>query len=310
MEVLPAFIRFATVSKHYGEVSALKDISLDIAEGELFGFIGPDGAGKTTLFRILTSLILPDSGSVSIGPLDVVSDYKKVRKSVGYMPGQFSLYLDLTVEENLQFYARIFNTTVEQNYDLISDIYQQIEPFKKRRAGDLSGGMKQKLALSCALIHNPKVLVLDEPTTGVDAVSRMEFWELLKKMQQQGITILVSTPYMDEAAQCDRVALMDHGKVMVVDKPSVIESNYQGKLYTVKTNQMYHLLAELTSYPEAKNVFRFGDVIHMTFASENQNVTEITNYLKAKNHQQIQVEQGKPGIEDCFLAMMETPQPA
>ncbi|MCF8349096.1 MAG: ABC transporter ATP-binding protein [Bacteroidales bacterium] len=312
MKTLPAFIRFNQISKHFGEVKALQYVSLELEEGELMGFIGPDGAGKTTLLRIFTSLMLPDSGSAALGELDVVNDYKKIRQIVGYMPGRFSLYPDLTVEENLHFYARIFNTSLEQNYHLIRDIYGQIEPFKKRRAGDLSGGMKQKLALSCALIHHPRVLVLDEPTTGVDAVSRMEFWVLLKSMQQQGITILVSTPYMDEAAQCDRVALMDHGKVMVVERPSVIEDNYPGQLLSVKTNQMYRLLAELEAYPEVKHVFRFGEVIHMTFnlAKEVEIVPLIKDYLKQRNHEQISVSRIKPGIEDCFLSMMETPQKA
>jgi ABC-type multidrug transport system ATPase subunit len=305
----PAFIRFNHIKKQYGRVEALKDVSIDVLQGELFGFIGPDGAGKTTLFRILTSLVLPDAGSAFIGSLDVVKDYKKIRKSTGYMPGRFSLYSDLTVEENLQFYARIFKTSVKENYDLISDIYRQIEPFKKRRAGDLSGGMKQKLALSCALIHNPEVLVLDEPTTGVDAVSRMEFWELLKKMQKKGITILVSTPYMDEASLCDRVALMEHGELLAVDTPACIEKSFTGNLLAVKSNQMYGLLSDLEQFPDATQVFRFGEFIHITFKSENMTGIQqsLTGYLNKKGHQELEINSINPVIEDCFLALMDQP---
>jgi ABC-type multidrug transport system ATPase subunit len=312
METPAAYIRIENVQKHFGEVEALKNVSINISQGELFGFIGPDGAGKTTLFRILTSLVLPDSGSASIGPLDVVKDYKKIRKSIGYMPGRFSLYADLTVEENLQFYARIFKTSVEENYKLIKDIYGQIEPFKKRRAGDLSGGMKQKLALSCALIHNPKVLVLDEPTTGVDAVSRMEFWELLKKMQQMGITILVSTSYMDEATLCDRIALMDHGNILSVETPVNIAKSFKGNLLSVKTNQMYGLLSDLEQFPHGEQVFRFGEFIHITFQSENTAgiIEDLTSYLNSKGHQKVQISPIKPVIEDCFLALMDQPEKA
>ncbi|MGB8703450.1 MAG: ABC transporter ATP-binding protein, partial [Gillisia sp.] len=202
------------IGKSYKQVKALDDISFDVDPGELFGIIGPDGAGKTTLFRILTTLLIPDEGTAGVAGLNVVKDYKAIRRTVGYMPGRFSLYQDLTVEENLNFFATVFGTTLEENYDLIKDIYVQIEPFKNRRAGKLSGGMKQKLALSCALIHKPKVLFLDEPTTGVDPVSRKEFWEMLKHLKKKGITILVSTPYMDEAAQCDRIALIQEGKIL------------------------------------------------------------------------------------------------
>ena len=213
------------ISKKYASIEALQDISLEIQPGELFGLIGPDGAGKTTLFRILTTLLLADSGSASVCGLDVVKDLREIRKRVGYMPGRFSLYQDLTVEENLQFFATVFNTTIEENYDLVRDIYVQIEPFKHRRAGKLSGGMKQKLALSCALIHRPDVLFLDEPTTGVDPVSRVEFWDMLDRLKKQGITILVSTPYMDEASRCDRIALMRAGKCLSVDTPENIRQN-------------------------------------------------------------------------------------
>lgn len=210
------------ITKRYGAVSALKGVSFEVGKGELFGLIGPDGAGKTTLFRLLTTLLKPDEGSAQVEGLDIIHDYRKIRNIVGYMPGKFSLYQDLSVEENLEFFASLFGGTVEENYDLIAPIYSQIEPFKDRRAGRLSGGMKQKLALSCALIHRPKVLFLDEPTTGVDAVSRSEFWDMLAGLKEYGITILVSTPYMDEAGRCDRIALINEGKILKIDTPEAI----------------------------------------------------------------------------------------
>src|SRR4029453_7562144 len=219
-------VKVENISKVYGSkkapVQALREINFEVAKGELFGIIGPDGAGKTSLFRILTTLLLPDGGKATVDGFDVVKNYKEIRNRVGYMPGRFSLYQDLSVEENLEFFATIFNTSIRENYDLIKDIYQQIEPFKERKAGKLSGGMKQKLALSCALIHSPSVLFLDEPTTGVDAVSRKEFWIMLKDLQKKGITILVSTPYMDEASLCDRVALIQNGKILSIDTPANI----------------------------------------------------------------------------------------
>ena len=210
------------LSKSYGFIDALKEVSFEVSKGELFGLIGPDGAGKTTLFRLLTTLILPDAGSAKVEGLDMVKDYQEIRKIVGYMPGKFSLYQDLSVEENLSFFASIFGTTIEENYELIAPIYSQIEPFKKRKAGKLSGGMKQKLALSCALIHKPTVLFLDEPTTGVDAVSRSEFWDMLHGLREYGISILVSTPYMDEAKKCDRIALINEGRILKIDTPENI----------------------------------------------------------------------------------------
>lgn len=220
------------ISKSYGEVAALRDVSFDVKAGELFGLIGPDGAGKTTLFRLLTTLLKPDAGRASVVGLDIVNDYRDIRKQVGYMPGRFSLYSDLTVRENMEFFASIFSTTIEENYDMVAPIYRQIEPFSDRRAGKLSGGMKQKLALSCALIHKPKVLFLDEPTTGVDVVSRVEFWDMLYALRQQGITILVSTPYMDEAQRCSRVALINKGQILAIDTPQTIiqqsgQSNFE-----------------------------------------------------------------------------------
>lgn len=302
-------IHIEHLKKSFQEIEALKDINLDIAENSLFGVIGPDGSGKTTLFRVLTSLLLPDSGKLQIDGLDVVNDYKKLRQIIGYMPGRFSLYMDLTVEENLEFYARIFKTSVRKNYDLIEEVYKQIEPFKKRRAGALSGGMKQKLALSCALIHKPRLLILDEPTTGVDAVSRKEFWDLLKKMQQKEITILVSTPYMDEAALCDKVALMQSGNLLSVNTPNQIINQFQSHLFSVKANNMYPLLHDLELFSEAEGVYRFGDSIHLTTQIPEPVLQEkLTAYLTEKAYQNIKIQPKQPVIEDCFLALMENPQ--
>ncbi len=300
-------VKINDISKSYAEVKALNGINLSVNSGELFGFIGPDGAGKTTLFRILTSLLIPDTGSALIGEYDVVEDYKEVRNNTGYMPGRFSLYFDLTVEENLDFYASIFNTSVKENYELIKDIYEQIEPFKKRRAGDLSGGMKQKLALSCALIHSPKLIILDEPTTGVDAVSRMEFWDLLKKMQERGITILVSTPYMDEAALCDRVALMQKGNILAVDTPVNIVDSFKGSLFAISTNNMHKLLSDLDKMPNTNEVFRFGETIHVTSSISDDDVfTESSKeYLLNLGYDDVIITKIDPVIEDCFLALMD-----
>ena len=300
-------IHIQNISKSYEKVEALKDVSLDVKAGELFGFIGPDGSGKTSLFRILTGLILPDSGTATVGEMDVVKDFKKLRQITGYMPGRFSLYPDLTVAENLNFYASIFKTSLKENYDLIKDIYVQIEPFSKRKAGDLSGGMKQKLALSCALIHRPQLLILDEPTTGVDAVSRKEFWELLNKMKQSGITILVSTPYMDEAALCSRVALMQNGKLLAADSPENITGRYKGQLFSVHTNKMYSLVTDLEQISTATQVFRFGDSVHITSLQNNDEafVHFILEALRKKGHSAIQIEKQQAVIEDCFLALMD-----
>lgn len=292
------------ISKSYKTVKALTEINVTIKKGELFGFIGPDGAGKTTLFRILTTLLNPDTGSATVEGLNTVKDYKSIRNIVGYMPGRFSLYQDLTVEENLKFFASIYKTTIEENYHLISDIYKHIEPFKHRKAGKLSGGMKQKLALSCALIHKPEVLFLDEPTTGVDAVSRMEFWEMLKKLRSQGITILVSTPYMDEAALCDRVALMQNGHVMTIDTPDAIINAFPVIIYTVKSNRMYQLLNELQTIPETEAVYRFGDVVHYLNKSKTFDPMTITRHLGAIGHTEIVVKQTVPTIEDSFMLYM------
>jgi ABC-2 type transport system ATP-binding protein len=285
-------------------LTALEQISFDVAPGELLGLIGPDGSGKTTMFRILTTLMIADEGTASVNGLDVVKDYKAIRKTVGYMPGRFSLYHDLTVEENLSFFATLFNTSIEENYDLVKDIYVQIEKFKTRKAGALSGGMKQKLALSCALIHRPSVLFLDEPTTGVDAVSRKEFWELLRKLQKQNITILVSTPYMDEAGLCDRVALFQEGKILDIDTPDEIIRKFRKPLWSVRADNMYQLLLEMRKMDEVLSCYPFGQYHHVVFSSENAQNRVVAN-LKEKGYSGLDIKKTEPGIEDCFMALMK-----
>ncbi len=299
----PVSVRVDNLTKRFSETVALDDITFHVGKGELFGFIGPDGAGKTTLFRILTTLLLPDRGTCTVEGCDVVKDYKRIRNMSGYMPGRFSLYQDLTVEENLNFFATIFGTTVHENYDLIKDIYQQIEPFKDRKAGKLSGGMKQKLALSCALIHKPEILFLDEPTTGVDAVSRLEFWEMLKRLKEAGITILVSTPYMDEASLCDRVALMQNGRIMSISTPLEVIRNYPLTLYSVKAGDIYQLLGELRNYPGVHSVYAFGQSAHVAFKGP-ANQADLAAWLKAKNHQSVEITPIEANIEDCFMELM------
>src|SRR6187402_282538 len=269
---MPA-VSLKNISKTYddGKLKAVNDISFDVEQGELFGLIGPDGAGKTSIFRILTTVLLPDKGQATVGGLDVIKDYRTIRNKVGYMPGKFSLYQDLTVAENLKFFATIFKTTIEENYNLIRDIYEQIKPFNNRPAGKLSGGMKQKLALCCALIHKPEVLFLDEPTTGVDAVSRKEFWEMLKKLKQQNITILVSTPYMDEASLCDRIALMQNGNIMSLDTPQNIIDRFPAPLYAAKANDFYRLLKGFRSDPAVSNCYAFGEYLHFILKDDHKN---------------------------------------
>ncbi|MDZ7647773.1 MAG: ABC transporter ATP-binding protein [Cytophagales bacterium] len=285
-------------------VTALRGISFEVEQGELFGLIGPDGAGKTTLFRILTTLMLADKGTAYVDGLDVVADFKAIRKRVGYLPGRFSLYQDLTVEENLQFFATLFNTSIEENYDLVKDIYVQIEKFKTRKAGALSGGMKQKLALSCALIHKPSVLFLDEPTTGVDAVSRKEFWELLHNLQQQNITILVSTPYMDEADLCDRVALIQEGGILDIETTKRITEKFDGTLWSVSATNMYKLLVDLSNQVEVKSCFPFGQVHHVTFINNNQHVEDIKDRLVLLGHTNVKLNKISASIEDSFMELM------
>ena len=291
------------ISKSYKNVKALEDISFQVKEGELFGLIGPDGAGKTTLFRILTTLLIANKGSATVADFDVVVDYKKIRNNVGYMPGKFSLYQDLTIEENLNFFATIFGTTIEENYDLIKDIYVQIEPFKDRRADKLSGGMKQKLALCCALIHKPKVLFLDEPTTGVDPVSRKEFWEMLKRLQQKGITILVSTPYMDEAALCDRIALIQDGKILQIDTPQAIVKHYPKRIYNVRASNTYQLINALNDYEYNHSVYPFGEFVHYTDSREDFNPEDLLDYLQSKDLSHIEIGKTEPTIEDTFMEL-------
>jgi ABC-type multidrug transport system ATPase subunit len=293
------------ITKTYNKsaIKAVTDVSLDIRRGELFGLIGPDGAGKTTIFRILTTLLLADKGTATVNGFDVVKDYAKIRSSVGYMPGRFSLYQDLTIEENLQFFATVFGTSIRENYNLIKDIYQQIEPFKDRRAGRLSGGMKQKLALCCALIHKPAVLFLDEPTTGVDVVSRKEFWEMLGRLKAEGITILVSTPYMDEARRCDRIALMQKGSVLSVNDPEGIIRDFPGDLYGVQAANTHLLLREVRGYIGTDTCFAFGDALHVTFKTHNA-AAGLNPYLKTKGITDPTIEKITPGIEDCFIHLL------
>ncbi len=293
-----------TYSEKKQTIKALNDISFEVSKGELFGIIGPDGAGKTSLFRILTTLLLADSGTATVEGLDVVKDLKAIRKISGYMPGRFSLYQDLSVIENLNFFATIFNTTVDENYDLIKDIYSQIEPFKHRRAGKLSGGMKQKLALSCALIHRPTVLFLDEPTTGVDAVSRKEFWEMLRRLKEQGITILVSTPYMDEASMCDRVALMQSGSIMTINTPQGIVQSFKNAIFGVRAKNMLHLLNDLKSNEMVSQAYPSG-IYHHVIMKNGESKEELSAYLQTKNHQQLEIIDSTPTIEDCFMNLMQ-----
>ncbi|SDK59197.1 ABC-type multidrug transport system, ATPase component [Catalinimonas alkaloidigena] len=296
------------ISKRYGTVEAVRDVSLQIEEGELFGLIGPDGAGKTTLFRVLATLLLANEGSATVAGYDVVHDFREIRNRIGYMPGRFSLYQDLTVQENLEFFATVFHTTVEANYDLIRDIYEQLAPFKKRRAGALSGGMKQKLALCCALIHKPEVLLLDEPTTGVDAVSRQEFWQMLRTLKAKGITILVSTPYMDEAAMCERMALLQQGQVLQVGTPEELRSAYRWPLYAVRAEKMYPFLQALRQYPGTHTCFAFGEYAHLSLQTEKADEAAVRAYLTQKGFTKIDLQRIDPTIEDTFMDLLQQPE--
>lgn len=300
------------ISKSYGETQALKSVSLEVQKGELFGLIGPDGAGKTTLMRILMSLLLPSEGNASMNGFDVVTDYKKVRLCTGYMPGRFSLYQDLSVQENMEFFATVFGTTVEENYHLVKNIYSQIEPFKHRRAGKLSGGMKQKLALSCAMIHKPEILILDEPTTGVDAVSRKEFWEMLKDLKQQGITIMVSTPYMDEATMCDRIALIQNGEIFGVDTPHNMMDQFPEDLWSIKSeSSLYKTAKLLQQMPELISVNSFGQSLHVVSPKGKIQEADLRSFLEKNGEQNIQIESIRANIEDVFMLFMQkaSPQP-
>ena len=302
------------VSKRFEEVVALDDVSFEVAHAELFGLVGPDGGEKTTLFRILTTLLLPDSGSATVLGLDVVRDMWAIRTRVGYMPGRFSLYPDLSVEENLGFFASVFGTSLEEGYELITPIYRQIEPFRDRRAGALSGGMKQKLALSCALVHRPDILFLDEPTTGVDAVSRREFWDLLDSLRNSGLPIVVSTPYMDEASRCDRVALMQQGRILAIDVPEAIGKRFPNRLFAIRGRDRYAMLQALRGYPHSVSTFPFGDELHYSDSRTDADAAaisgEVQSFLRSEGFGDAEVMPIEPGIEDTFMALMGAPEAA
>jgi ABC-type multidrug transport system ATPase subunit len=300
-------VSLKNITKTYnkGQVLAVDDVSFEVEKGELFGLIGPDGAGKTSIFRILTTLLLADKGTAVVEGCDVVKDYQAIRNKIGYMPGKFSLYQDLTVAENLDFFATLFGTTIEENYELIKDIYEQIKPFSDRMAGQLSGGMKQKLALCCALIHKPEVLFLDEPTTGVDVVSRKEFWEMLKKLKAQGISILVSTPYMDEASLCERIALIQNGRILSLDTPENIIKAFPVKLYAAKSADIYKLLIDFRANEQVTSSYAFGEFLHLTLKQDHKNSTgELKKFAEQKGHQDIEVKIIEPTIEDSFIRLM------
>ncbi len=300
-----SIVSIQNLVKSYGPVQALDGISVEVSEGELFGFIGPDGAGKTTLFRILTTLLKPDTGEAKVLGMDVVEQYREIRSRLGYMPGRFSLYQDLSVRENIDFFASVFGTTLEKNYEQVAPVYRQLERFEGRLAGDLSGGMKQKLALSCALIHKPELLVLDEPTTGVDAVSRREFWEILHSLKEQGISTIVSTPYMDEAEQCDRVALIDKGRILKMDTPEGVVEKFERPLFAVKAADKYRLIQELRSYEFARSVQPFGEYLHYTDRREKPDPSALEEYLQGAGFSEIEIRQTLPDIEDSFIALMQ-----
>ena len=298
--------------KRFGAVTAVNGLSFSVRKGELFGFIGPDGAGKTTLFRILVTLLLPDAGNARVLGHDVVRDLWALRKVVGYMPGRFSLYPDLSVEENLRFFASVFGTTIAREYEHIAPIYSQLETSRDRRAAALSGGMKQKLALSCALVHRPQILFLDEPTTGVDAVSRREFWDLLGTLQQSGLTIVVSTPYMDEAGRCDRVALIQRGEILAIDAPAAITASFDRPLLAVRANERYRALLALREYPHTHSVFPFGETLHFTDDRGDADVErvaqDLTQFLRERGITGVDVRETAPTIEDSFMARMGAPE--
>lgn len=300
----PNAIEIAGLTKRYGTLTAVDHITFEVWRGELFGLIGPDGAGKTTLFRLLTTLLDLDEGRATVDGLDIVTQYREIRKRVGYMPGRFSLYPDLSVAENLEFFAALFGVKVEANYDLIAPIYRQIEPFRKRRAGKLSGGMKQKLALCCALIHRPSVLFLDEPTTGVDAVSRGEFWDMLFDLKRQGISILVSTPYMDEACRCDRIALCDNGHLLGIDTPAGIVAQFDELLYALSGSDMYGLLLEARRADGVKECYPFGASHHLVVA-EGFDAGAFERQLRQRGFKAVTVEPVQAGIEDVFMKLMQ-----
>jgi ABC-2 type transport system ATP-binding protein len=299
------------VSKRFGDTAALSNVSLSVAPAELFGIVGPDGGGKTTLFRILATLLLPDTGTARVLGRDVVAEMWELRQRLGYMPGRFSLYGDLSVEENLAFFASVFGTTVDAGRDIIAPIYAQLEPFRTRRAAALSGGMKQKLALCCALVHRPELLLLDEPTTGVDAVSRSEFWDLLKALRASGLSIVVSTPYMDEASRCDRIALMQGGVVLAIDAPAQIGARYPRHLFAVSGQPRHRVLGALRALPHTASAFAFGDTVHCSDARTDVDsmvaMSEIEHGLLAAGVTAVRIQPIAPGIEDVFIELMGSP---
>ena len=295
-------IEIKDLTKRYGQLTALDSVTFSVAEGEMFGLIGPDGAGKSTLYKILTTLLTPDSGTASVLGLDVVKDYRKIRTEVGYMPERFSLYPDLSVNENLQFFASLFGVGVKDNYDLIEPIFSQLAKFPNRRAGALSGGMKQKLALSCALIHRPKLLLLDEPTTGVDAVSRSEFWDMLATLREKGITIMVSTSYMDEAQRCERIALIDKGKILSVNTPEALVACLDENLWNASAKNMYPLLEAIRALPGVNNCYTFGATLHVV-TEPTFSPTEAIAALKAKGIPDAKIYPAKGDIEDLFIKL-------
>lgn len=297
------------IEKKYGSLAAVRNVSFEVRKGEIFGLIGPDGAGKTSIFRMLTTLLLPDGGAATVAGFDVVSQYRQIRDCIGYMPGRFSLYQDLTVEENLSFFATVFGTTIRENYDLIKDIYEQIKPFSSRRAGKLSGGMKQKLALCCALIHKPEVLFLDEPTTGVDVVSRKEFWEMLGKLKKQGITIVVSTPYMDEAHLCDRIALLQKGVIMSIDTPENLLKSYPKTLFAARADNIYQLLQDLRADAGVESCYAFGEYLHLTLKSGSSDLRFLSEIAAFYQPTGLEVKVIAPTIEDSFIRLMNEPHP-
>lgn len=300
---MSAAIEIEGICKSFGTVKALDNVSFSVEEGSLTGLIGPDGAGKSTLYRILTTLLQPDSGSTKVLGLDTVKDYRRIRTSIGYMPERFSLYPDLTVRENLCFFASVFGGSVNDSYDLIAPIFSQLAKFPDRRAGALSGGMKQKLALCCALIHKPRLLLLDEPTTGVDAVSRNEFWDMLGDLKQKGITVLVSTSYMDEAQRCERIALINNGRIMGVDTPGRLVAGIDEEIYNASSTDMYRLLKTLKTIPGVNNVYTFGATIHIVAGKDFHPDTTVTR-LRIAGLEDVSIYPAVPDIEDLFIKLM------
>lgn len=301
---VPVAIDINGITKRYGKLTALDGVSFQVAEGELFGLIGPDGAGKSSLYRIITTLMLPDAGSASILGLDVVRDYRQLRTRIGYMPEKFSLYQDLTVRENMEFFATLFGVKISDNFELIAPIYNpQLSKFPNRRAGDLSGGMKQKLALCCALIHRPKILLLDEPTTGVDAVSRSEFWDMLRQLKQRGITIMVSTSYMDEAQMCERIALINEGRIMMTDTPARLLDSLDENLYAISAKEMFLLLGKLRQMPQVEECYTFGASLHAVVTADFDPAA-VASKLQQEGLHEVKIAPAKGDIEDLFIKLM------